>query len=43
MSISKQDGVVSLANGCVCCSLRGDLINEIKQMAVSQCVVVVCT
>lgn len=31
---SEKDGVVSLANGCVCCALRGDLLQEINSMAV---------
>jgi len=31
--IKQSDGVVSLANGCVCCVLRNDLLEEITTMA----------
>eukprot|EP00040_Diaphanoeca_grandis_P035520 m.223614 g.223614 ORF g.223614 m.223614 type:complete len:807 (+) comp33408_c0_seq3:165-2585(+) len=33
IAVSKQkDGVVSLQNGCVCCALRSNLIDELKHM-----------
>ena len=30
--VSVEDNVVSLANGCVCCSIRDDLVESVRRL-----------
>ena len=32
-SLSADDGVVDLSNGCICCRLQSDLLTEVKRLA----------
>ncbi len=36
LSVKKQKDIVEISNGCICCTLKEDMIKEVKKLAKSK-------